>query len=196
MTDYNGIVTQSQLSAKWLDIDVLYKEVHFQYLPKVNDKAVEDAEEHIKAERPNVVILDLFSNDLAEVDSDRTVIDVATGVYNFASRIKRKYGVQVVSILKCLRRTGEINCSPEAFEARMLECHKNIQVPINYTFNIDLMRLHGFERYRNGGKMAVAYYSDTGITPGPASTSYGFRKYRRNVRQVLQAAVPKWISGY
>ena len=191
-----GSVTQAALHAQWLEVDILFKEVHYEYLSKVTDDVIEGVEETVEYLRPNVVILDLITNDLAEVHQERSAYDVGASIFDFAHRLKHDYGVQVIDIFSCLRRTRDMNCSPEEFSDRMVDCHDAIRVPCLFNFNIDFIRLSGFQRYRNRQQMAVAYYSDNGVTPAPSFTSYGFKKYKKNVRQALQSAVPKWVMGH
>ncbi len=193
-----GFVHQENLNAKWLDIDILYRDVYYEYLPKALDEARDHVEQSVEDLKPNVVILDLISNDLAELSDGRTPNDVAASVFDFGFRLKEKYGVQVVDIFSCLRRTAELDCStPKEFKKRISDCHAAIRVPCSYNFNVDFVKLSGFERLRHRRRleMPVAYFSENGKVPGPDFNSFGFEKYRLNVRQALQSAVPKWVAG-
>ena len=192
-----GFVHQENLNAKWLDIDILYRDVFYEYLPKALDEARDSVEDRVEELMPNVVILDVISNDLAELGDERTPNDVAAAVFDLGYRLKVKYGVQVVDIFSCLRRTAELDCSPSDFKKRIKDCHAAIRVPCSYNFNVDFVKLSGFERLRQRRRleMPVAYFSENGKVPGPDFNSFGFEKYRQNVRQALQSAVPKWVTG-
>ena len=61
----NREISQKQLNARWLKVDDLYAEVHFCYFTLVDDMSVVGLEDMLEQNRPQVLVLDCLSEDLA-----------------------------------------------------------------------------------------------------------------------------------
>ncbi len=190
-----GQQNQNALAARWMECDERYSTVHFSYVHMINSDAWTDVEETLEAERPDVVILDVLGNDLAELQEACTPITVAERAFDLAYRMQHNYGAKVVDIMGGIRRTAELDCTPEEYAQRIQQCEAHLQHETSSFFNIDFVRMRGFTNYINQQQMAVAYFSDNGIYPGASYDSYGFQKYHQNIKRALRDGVGKWATG-
>ena len=191
----NHRVSNESLNAGWLNVEDTIASVHFVYFDSVNDQSVMELEETLQELRPDVLILDVLSEDLANLPANSSPYRVANSVVNCAWRVQSYYGVKVTYIMGGLRRTTGLNCSADQFAARMQNCHGQIKILASQFPNVLFMRTRGFSRMSNGGTMPVAYFTTTGFVPGPQFSSYGFRRYYRAVRKVLLAGAGRFTAG-
>lgn len=164
----NGVSWQ-ELNAKWMGVNVSYKELHFEYLPCIL-MDTDDGVETIEQLRPNVVILELLGDGITD---EADPVDTAE-MFDFAWCIKSKYRVQAVNLFTSIRPSRGIMCTQAEFDVRRT-ANDVICTRCVLQFNLDVHEVRGFSRYGNGQVIDVNYYSMDGIVLDPEFDSFGFQ---------------------
>ena len=96
--------------------------------------------------------------------------------------------MRLVVLMPVINRTRCRGLSAGTFQQRAFDFNGMLRSRAAGVEGVRVERMRGFWRDDCGGALPVCAWSSDGIHPGPAVTSSGFGKYRRNMRRVLLAA--------
>jgi hypothetical protein len=134
----------------------------------------------IRSIRPDFIVLDLGSNDLA---SGTPPLDLAVRIVDIAKFLVEHYHVRHVAICSLVNRTAGLSISEHEFQARAFSCNK-------YLMDLceDEPRVHYFV-HKGFWQYPVDQWSDDGIHP---RTRTGRKKYMASIRKAVFKTLEKF----
>ncbi len=127
----NGNVGMPQINTTFLNLDLLYDEIHISYVPSLNSKAIVAYEDLLETVRPQVVIMDRMVEDLAFLTEFEYPSTVSNEVVDMAWRAFHHYDVPVVMALSAIRRETDMNCSVPTYQMHMETANNALRGQVN-----------------------------------------------------------------
>ena len=184
--------SNSQKYAKLLGLDKLFSQVEFFHCATVQSPLFRERIEQIAVFQPDLVILNISSNDLAQRNVDFK--EIARKLMEKMHYLVRSHNVQSVVYLSELKRCdtpnkrgkGRLQCSPETFRSRVMSYNALIQDNCKKYQAFHFHWLQGFWWDAKKNEVPIASWSYDRLHPGPSFSSEGFQRYYWAFRNALQ----------
>ncbi len=142
----NGGATYGQTYAKFLGLDNMYNEVHFIHCPTVFSPYFFQRVLAVGHLRPELVLVNISSNDLAEAEVNEQ--SVATALMGLMHFLCVQFNVRRVVFVSELKRCdvpndngiGRLHCSPDVFRTRVMNYN---QIVLTECY-INSSHMHGY----------------------------------------------------
>ena len=182
------IVPQQQLTPVQLEVDDLYEHIYIEGRSGAKIGSLTQAVDLTGSlRRPNVEMFMAGSNDLCNAGADPR--QVATDLLSLMDYMQTAYDVPLVVCCGAVPRDRCRDITAEEFRTRPA---RSTSVCIKVAHPGSGRKYVNFKGFWSdgpqGNPLPVAEWSADGIHPGPDVGSYGFHKFRRNVRKFLLSA--------
>ena len=182
------IVPQQLLTPVQLEVDDIYKHIYIEGRSGAKIGSLTQAVDLTGSlRRPNVVMFMAGSNDLCDAGADP--MQVATDLLSLMDYMQTAYDVPLVVCCGAVPRDRCRDITAEEFRTRACTFNKCLRQGCPPGSGRKYVSFKGFwSDGPQGNPLPVAAWSADGIHPGPDVASYGFHKFRRNVRKFLLSA--------
>ena len=186
ISDAEGSTPVHRHAPNWLDVSRLYGSVYVEGRSGYTISGLRRDIFEAGSRYPHVVIINCGSNDVCTPDFDADA--AVSALMSYAGLLRISYGVRLVVLMPVINRTRCRGLAAGEFRRRAYDFNGLLRSRAGEEDGVCVEPMRGFWRDDCGGMLPVRAWSSDGIHPGPAVTSSGFGKYRRNIRRVLLAA--------